>query len=89
MTKLWIATLVPVVIFVLLCALAFWIVNRPSVADFMIVSEGELKKVNWSSRKEIYDSTIIVISVVILMGMLLGFSDLILGVFFGEYVFKA
>jgi preprotein translocase subunit SecE len=74
--ELWIATMVPTGLFVILMLLVFWLVNKPSVADFMISAEGEMKKVSWSSRKEIAVSTFIVIVVVIIMAILLGTTDL-------------
>lgn len=83
-----VSTLVPAAVLAALAGLAFWLVNRPSVADFMIASEGEIKKVNWSSKKEIFVSTVIVISVIVLMAALLGFSDLFLGWIFQYYIFK-
>ncbi|MBN1123770.1 MAG: preprotein translocase subunit SecE [Sedimentisphaerales bacterium] len=52
-----------------------WLSNRPSVADFLIASEGEIKKVSWSSRKEIVSSTTIVIIVVICFGIMLTVAD--------------
>jgi len=73
---LWIKTMVPAGVFVGLCLLVYWIVNKPTVADFMIAAEGELKKVSWSSRKEIAVSTFIVIMVVILMAVFLGTTDI-------------
>jgi len=74
--ELWIATMVPSGLFVVLALLIFWLVNKPSVADFMISAEGEMKKVSWSSRKEIAVSTSIVIVVVIIMAILLGSTDI-------------
>jgi len=74
--NLWVQTMVPVGTFVVLAILVFWLVNKPSVADFFISAEGEMKKVSWSSRKEIVLSTFIVIVVVILFALLLGVSDL-------------
>jgi preprotein translocase subunit SecE len=80
---LWVTTMVPAGLFVGLSLLIFWLVNKPSVADFMVAAEGEMKKVSWSSRKEIAVSTFIVIMVVILMAVLLGVTDLVFQVFFG------
>ena len=80
---LWIQTMVPAGLFVVLGFLVFWIVNRPTAADFMIAAEGEMKKVNWSSRQEIVVSTVVVIMVVIMMAALLGITDLIFQMFFG------
>jgi len=74
---LWVATMVPAGLFVASGLLIFWLVNKPSVADFMIAAEGEIKKVSWSSRKEIAVSTFIVIVVVVLMAVLLGSTDFI------------
>lgn len=78
----WIATMVPAGLFVALGLLIFWLVNRPSVADFMIAAEGEMKKVSWSSKQEITISTIIVIVVVIIMAALLGATDFSFRLFF-------
>jgi preprotein translocase SecE subunit len=78
---LWISTMVPVGLFLVISALAMWIVNKPNVADFMIAAEGEMKKVNWSSKEEIAVSTFIVISVVVIMAVLLGAADYILQLF--------
>ena len=73
---LWLTIMIPAALFVVLGLLVFWLVNKASVADFMIAAEGEMKKVSWSSRKEITVSTFIVIVVVILMAVLLGSTDL-------------
>ena len=79
---LWVATLVPAGVFVILGLLVVWLVNKPSVADFMIASEGEMKKVSWSSGEEIAVSTFIVIFVVFAMAVLLWVVDLIFRTFF-------
>jgi len=81
-TALWVATMVPAGLFVILALLFFWLVNRVSVADFMIAAEGEMKKVSWSSKQEIVASTTIVIIVVVLMAALLGITDIIFNRFF-------
>jgi preprotein translocase subunit SecE len=73
---LWIETMVPAGLFVALGFLIFWLSNRPTVADFFVAAEGEMKKVSWSSRKEVAVSTFIVIVVVVLLAALLGLTDL-------------
>ncbi len=83
---LWAATMVPVALFAVLAAVIFWLVNKPSVADFMIAAEGEMKKVSWSSRKEIAVSTSIVILVVIALAAFLGLTDIIFELFFSEII---
>ncbi len=72
---LWVETMVPAGLFVTLALLIFWLVNKPSLANFLIAAEGEMKKVSWSSRQEIAVSTFIVIMVVISMAALLGTTD--------------
>ncbi len=42
-------------------ALVYFILNKPRIADFMIATEAEMKKVNWPSKKEIIGSTWVVI----------------------------
>ena len=73
---LWAETMVPAGLFIILALLIFWLVNKPSLADFLIAAEGEMKKVSWSSRQEIAVSTFIVIVVVIGMAILLGTTDI-------------
>jgi preprotein translocase subunit SecE len=80
--SLWVQTMVPAGLFVLLAAISFWLINRPSVADFMVAAENEMKKVNWSSRGEIIASTIVVIVVVIILAVLLWVTDFIFQLFF-------
>jgi len=83
---LWTETMVPAGLFVGLGLLIFWLLNKSSVADFMIAAEGEVKKVSWSSRKEIAVSTFVVIVVVIIMAILLGVTDISFKLFFGEVI---
>ena len=81
-TTMWVATMVPAGLFLVLAFLIYWLVNKPSIADFMIAAEGEMKKVSWSSRQEIFVSTIIVIVVVLIMAALLGATDYCFTLFF-------
>lgn len=63
--------------------LGYWALalNR-RVCDFLIATEGEMKKVNWTSRKEIIGSTKVVIFVLLAMGLLLFVVDFFFMVFF-------
>ena len=81
--NVWVKAFVPTGVCVGFSWLIFWIVNKPGIADFMISAEGEIKKVSWSSRKEIIASTMVVICVVGLMTGLLFAADN-----FFIYVFK-
>ncbi|MGA1980130.1 MAG: preprotein translocase subunit SecE [Sedimentisphaerales bacterium] len=81
---LWVATMVPVGVSAGFAILIFWLSSRPVVADFLIAAEGEMKKVSWSSRKEIAVSTLVVIVLVVIMAILLGVADLGFQLFFFE-----
>lgn len=84
--SLWITTMVPAAIFVALAIVTYWLLNKPAVADFLIAAEGELKKVNWSSRKEVAVSTFVVIVVVLLMAALLGTTDFVFQLIFQKLI---
>ena len=68
-------TLVPAGVCLVFGLLIYWLINKPMVADFLIAAEGELKKVSWSSRREIVVSTFVVICVVTVLSLLLMFTD--------------
>ncbi len=57
--------------------LMVWIVNRPKSADFLIATEGEMKKVSWSSRKEVAGSTKVVIVTTLIMAAILFVVDMV------------
>ena len=85
--NIWLYTLAPSGVCAAIALLIFWLVNKPNIADFMIAAEGEIKKVSWSSRREIVASTTIVIGVVLSMGAMLVCVDaLFRGLF--EFVLK-
>lgn len=79
---LWVEIMVPVGLMIVLSGVIFWLVNKPVLADFLIAAEGEMKKVSWSSRREIVISTSIVIVVVIFTASLLGLTDFSFKLFF-------
>ncbi len=51
------------------------VVNGKKPADFMIATEGEMKKVSWSSKKEIIGSTKVVIVTLFVMGAIFFLVD--------------
>ena len=72
----------PTALLAVLAIVMFWLVNRAKSADFMIATEGEMKKVSWSNRKEVIGSTkVVIVTTFILAGILFGL-DLMLGVLF-------
>lgn len=77
-------TLLPVALLLVVLYLIFWVVGRnATVVDFMIVTEGEMKKVNWSTRKEVWGATRVVIVTVLALGLLLAVVDALFIAFFG------
>jgi len=62
--------------------LFWWLLNKPKIADFMIATEAEMRKVNWPSKKEILGSTVIVIGGTFIMAAFLWVVDLGFGQLF-------
>jgi preprotein translocase subunit SecE len=60
---------------ILTAFLAFYLVNKPSLAEFMIMTESEMRKVTWPSRRELIASTKVVIFLTFVMGLILWFVD--------------
>jgi preprotein translocase subunit SecE len=81
--SLMITTGIPIVFAAVLGALAWWACfSARASSDFMIATEGEMKKVNWSSRREIIGSTKVVILFTIVMAVFLFVVDIIFQVIF-------
>jgi preprotein translocase subunit SecE len=69
---------IPVVVLVAAAWFIFWLVGRsPRVVDFMVATEGEMKKVNWSTRKEVWGATKVVIVTVLALAIILFVVDLL------------
>lgn len=50
--------------------IGFYLIGRkPNFVDFLIATEGEMKKVNWSSKKEIMGSTWVVIAFTVFVAL--------------------
>ena len=56
--------------------------NKASVVDFLIATESEMKKVNWTSRKDLFGSTKVVILFMFLIAAALFVIDVVFGYFF-------
>ena len=63
-------------------AFVFWMMNKPANADFLIATDSEMKKVNWTSRKELIGSTKVVIIFMFLIAALLFVFDIVFGYLF-------
>lgn len=70
---------------IVLSVLTYWVVGINRRAnDFFIATEGEMKKVSWSTRQEIIRSTKVVIVTVVLMAALLFVVDVLFMMFFSS-----
>ena len=50
--------------------------NKPTSVDFLIATDSEMKKVNWTTKKELMGSTKVVIGFVFVMAIVLFMYDL-------------
>jgi preprotein translocase SecE subunit len=55
--------------------LTFWIVNKPNLAEFMIMTESEMRKVAWPTRRQVYTSTRVVIFLTLVLAGILYLVD--------------
>jgi preprotein translocase subunit SecE len=82
--QLLITTGIPILFVVVAGAVAWWFLfAHRATSDFLIATEGEMKKVSWSSRREIIGSTKVVIMFTVLLAALLFVVDL-----FFQFVFS-
>ncbi len=69
-------------LFGLICLLGWWYMNKASSADFLIATDSEMKKVNWTSRKELIGSTKVVVIFMFLIAFMLFGVDIFFSYFF-------
>jgi preprotein translocase SecE subunit len=88
--------LVPILFLVAMAILIFRLVaQKRSVVEFLIATEGEMKKVNWSTKREVIGSTKVVIVTILALGLILFLVDILFMLFFSSIgvleidVFKA
>ncbi|MFG0260450.1 MAG: preprotein translocase subunit SecE [Phycisphaerales bacterium JB041] len=60
----------------------FFIGSKPSSCEFLIATDGEMKKVNWSTRREVLGSTWVVIAASFLIAWMLYLVDMAFQTFF-------
>ena len=69
--------------FVLISSLiAFWLQNTANNVSFLIDTDSDMKKVNWTSRQELIGSTKVVILFMFILSTMLFFVDILFGYFF-------
>ncbi len=75
------ASLIGLIVF----AIMYWIVFvNPRSVDFLVATEGEMKKVNWSTRREIVGSTATVIVTAIVITVFCWTIDYAFAFLFGS-----
>jgi preprotein translocase SecE subunit len=74
----YVRTFVPVIALLAAAYLIFWLVGRrQSSVDFLIATEGEMKKVNWSTWREVWGATRVVIVSVLALSIILFVVDIL------------
>ena len=81
--SIYLASGVSVLFLAIVGAALWWFVgwNARSV-DFLVATEGEMKKVNWSTKHELVGSTVVVIAVVIIISLFCWLFDFIFSTLF-------
>ena len=82
----WMMVAIAAGVFAAIMLVAWRFMNKPSNVDFLIATDSEMKKVNWTTKKELIGSTKVVIFFVTLISVLLFALDLLFGYLF--YVIK-
>ncbi len=73
---------IPTLMVIAVGVMMLLLINRPKTADFLIATEGEMKKVSWSSKKEIIGSTkVVIVTTFILAAILFGVDMLFIFLF--------
>ena len=79
----WIEYLLPAAALAILMYLLFRLLGKNrTVVDFMIATEGEMKKVNWSTRREVLGATRVVIVTMLSLAIILFVVDMFFMFFF-------
>jgi preprotein translocase SecE subunit len=69
-------------LFLLVAGLAWRLMNKPANVDFLIATDSEMKKVNWTSRKDLIGSTKVVVAFMFFIAFFLAVSDVLMAKFF-------
>src|SRR5262249_54145617 len=68
---------VPLVLLGLLLWVSWRIINWPVFADFLIATEAEMNKVSWTTRRRLFQDTIVVLVTVFLLTLFLFVVDVV------------
>jgi preprotein translocase subunit SecE len=78
----WVPWIVDGVFLVVFALVLFFVVNKQNVVEFLIATDSEMKKVNWTTKAELIGSTKVVIFFMLIIMVLLFAFDTIFGYFF-------
>ncbi len=74
---------VAVIVVVIFGFIGYHLIGRKAkLVDFMIATEGEMRKVNWSTKREIMGSTVLVILLTLFIALFCQVADLAFSAFF-------
>ncbi|HXE54589.1 MAG TPA: preprotein translocase subunit SecE [Tepidisphaeraceae bacterium] len=77
-----VALIVSLVFLAAYTLLAWWFTNKQTTVDFLVATDSEMKKVNWTTKQELIGSTKIVIGFMFFVAIFLFACDLLFGGFF-------
>ena len=83
------ALVLSIIFFLASAAGIWWSINYPRLVDFFADTENEMTKVSWSSWKEVWGSSVVVIVTVVILGVWIFLVDTVLGVPWGGLVRSA
>jgi preprotein translocase subunit SecE len=66
----------------------YWANNKENMVDFLIETEGELRKVAWPGRDQVVGSAIVVVVTVLIIGFYIFFVDIILKKVMYDIIYK-
>lgn len=69
----------PIVLAVASLWFAYRVVNYPVFADFLIATEAEMNKVSWTTRKRLFQDTVVVLTTVFLLTIFIFLVDVLWG----------
>lgn len=65
--------------------ISYWLIGiRQGTVDFLIATDGEMKKVNWSTRREVVGSTMVVLGASFLIATLCFLFDIVFSFIFAS-----
>ncbi|MEK6701412.1 MAG: preprotein translocase subunit SecE [Planctomycetota bacterium] len=75
----WLKVTFAALVMVVGLGMTFWYVGRKTASvDFLVATDSEMKKVNWSSRRSVIDSTVVVVGACFLISGFLYVIDILL-----------